>query len=276
MTAAEAPGDKEPRKATLDDLLGRLDNLSESKSGTAPASANVTGGVSGHTDALRATLNAQQQAQRMLELATKERSDASAQSEQILLEAKAMAERVQAEAEADTARVQRETKAWAADQRKAIETLVADLKATATADAASIREEALRTAKAEAEADAEAEKARYEAAAAKDAEATRARARAVLDHSSSLLNELHDSTRTFTSTVDGFLAGLQEKLDVIEAAITDPSLSSPPEPTVPSEITDDDLAKFLAEPVIPQQTATDDSGDESLAASDVDDTERKN
>lgn len=273
-----APAEKaEGKKATLDDLMGRLDNLSQPKSGASQTSRTLTSDVSSHTDALRATLNAQQQAQRMLELATKERNDASAQSEQILLEAKAMAERVQSEAEADTARIHRETKAWAADQRKAIEILVGDLKATATVEAAAIREEAARTAKSEAEAAGAAERARHQAAAAKDAEATRAQARALLDHSSSLLNDIHDSAQALTESVNSFLAGLKEKADAIGAALTDPALATAPEPTMPSEISDADLAKFLSEPVIPQQTSTDDSAPEDLTDSDsaTDTTERK-
>ena len=255
------------RKDSVEEMLGRLSEVSEVKANET-VSTDLVSEVSTHTDSLRATVNAQQQAQRLLELANKERSEASAQSEQILLEAKAMAERVQKEADEDAARVQRETQEWAKDQRKAIETLVADLTGAATAEADAIREEAMSAAKDEAASFASLEKARHRAAAEKDADIIRGRARAQLEKANGALGDVQESVIAFNESITTLVKQLRAKSAAIEKALKDPALSTPGEETSASDVTDEDLARILSEPVIPHPRGDSDDIESHEAAGD--------
>lgn len=184
----------------------------------------LTEQATNHSDALRAALDAQQQAQSLLERATTERAEAAGQAEQILLEAQAMAARLNREAERNADRRHREITAWATDQRRAGEELVAELREAAVAEAEEVRVRAREEALAEAEKEASQHVARAMEEAQVEADAVRDRARDALEQSSSLIAETQVAMRMFNDSVSSFMVGLQRRAGGLEELLA--SLSS--------------------------------------------------
>lgn len=214
----------------LQEMMERLDSLGGDHGDTATVTSAVDAEMTTHGDTLRAAIEAQQNAQRILELATKERADATAQSEQILLEAKAMSARLQKEAQADSDRVHKKTKAWAADQRAAIKSLVADVKAAAAEESEKLRAEAMEQAREEADAFGAEERARHREEASRDAAEIRARARRMLDRSQTLLTDIQAAAALVGETMDGFATQIREQSAAIAATLEDPDLQEPEAP----------------------------------------------
>ncbi|MBM9459511.1 hypothetical protein JK386_06320 [Nocardioides sp. zg-536] len=162
-----------------------------------------------HTETLRATRDAQQQAQQLLAVAAQARTEATEQAEQILLEARSAADALRVASESEATRIRRAASEWVQQQRNRVETTVAELLGAAEEDADRIRTEAMRNAMAEAE-----ETARFyisEAAArgARDAEATRARARELLQRAIGLAGDVDGNLRDATATLTGLAGDLQ-------------------------------------------------------------------
>lgn len=204
-------------EGAVERIVARASSLGEADEAVAsPSWLRVTEQASNHTDALRAALDAQQQAQNLLERATAERAQAAGQAEEILLEAQAMAARLTREAEKNAERRQREITAWASDQRRAGEELVAELREAAVAEAEELRVRAREDALAEAEAEAAGLLARVREEARTEADAIRDRARDALEQSSSLVAETQVAMHMFNESASSFMVGLQRRAASLE------------------------------------------------------------
>ncbi|HWJ11933.1 MAG TPA: hypothetical protein VNS46_21300 [Nocardioides sp.] len=179
------------------------------------------GGLEEHADALRATRDAQQQAQEMLVLAAATRAQATDQAEQIVLEAKAAAYRVRSEAaaEAESARV--EAIAWVNEQRSRVERVAAQLARNAERDAERIRAEAMRSAMAEAEAEARLHVGEAAARGARDAEEIRGSAREILHRAVGLGEDLKASMADLVRAVSAASGAVTDQLQAIDALLAE-------------------------------------------------------
>ncbi|QYJ02982.1 hypothetical protein KUV85_11620 [Nocardioides panacisoli] len=264
-----------PARDTVDEMLARLGSLSSEEPVERPEVWHeVTEEATSHSEALKSALQAQQQAQAMLELAARERADATSQGEQILLEARAMANRLAEEAEGHVQRSRAETKAWAADQRRAVSELVANLEVTARDDAEEIRLEARRTARIEAEEEAARYVARVTAAGAKDAEILRARASDLLAQSTTLLADARASVAEFADAAGSFVVGLQRRVEEMEAMLVEHRTADAAATTAPEDLTDDEVDALLSDAgldAIRPEGTDEDAGGATDSASDPED-----
>lgn len=207
----------EVAESAVERIVSRAKSLGEAGTATDTSSwMRLTEEATSHSDALRAALDAQQQAQSLLERATAERAEAAGQAEQILLEAQAMAARLNREAERNADRRQREITAWASDQRRAGEELIAELREAAMAEAEELRERAREEALAEADAEATRHVARAMEEAQIEADAVRDRARDALEQSSALVAETQVAMHMFNDSVSSFMVGLQRRAANLE------------------------------------------------------------
>jgi hypothetical protein len=199
---------------TLEEMMRRLDEMSgTSASAHSDSLEELAEQASAHASALRATLDAEKEAQRMLALATRVRGEAATRAEQILLEARAVADRLREESERQADLARAEFAEWAAVQRRTLEQGVADVLEAARSDAENIRVQALRTAMSEAERTAQQYVDRATAAGAEHAEAIRADARALLGESSTMLAESEQLLHRFADEVGSFMVSLQRQFD---------------------------------------------------------------
>jgi hypothetical protein len=169
-----------------------------------------------HAAALRATRDAQQQAQEMLTMASQVRGSATEQAEELLQEARDAADRLRAEAARDAERIRQETTDWVATQRARVDAAVAELTAAANHDAEAIRAEAIATAMAEAEETARIYVGEAAARGARDAEATRGRANAMLARVGTVGEEVSTSVRDLSGTLQTALTELRGKLEALD------------------------------------------------------------
>lgn len=217
---------------TFDDVMAELQTApvpTESE----PALPSLDAPAPDHVATLRATLDAQQQAQEMLAIAAQTRSSATEQAEQILLEARDAAERMRAEAAADAERVRRETAERVAAQRARVDEAVTELTEAAARDAEGIRAEAMRTAMAEAEQTARMYVGEAAARGARDAEEIRGRAREVLVRASELGAGLQASVASLTDTLAAAMNTVQGELTEIDQLLADARREETPDVQLP-------------------------------------------
>jgi hypothetical protein len=202
--------------STLAEMMRRLDEMAGA-SGVARSDPveQLAEDATTHAAALRATLDAQKQAQRMLALATKVRGEASAQAEQILLGARAAADRLRAEAERAAELARDELAAWAAAQRRSLEQGVTEVLESARQEAEAIRADAQRSAMTEAERTAERYVAEVIATGRSQADAIRADARALLDQSGTMIGASAHLVHRFVDEIGSLMVALQERLDAL-------------------------------------------------------------
>lgn len=216
--------------ATFDDVLSQLEAPVEQ---SPPGAVDSAGGGSqdgGHAAALRATRDAQHQAQEMLSVAARTRSEATEQAEQILAEAREAAARMREEAARDAELSRREAADWVAAQRARIDTVVAELTDAAEHDAERIRTEAMQTAMAEAESTARRYVDEAVARGARDADALRARAHEVLGRAAGLGRGTSTTVRDLATTLETTIAGLHDQLADVDALLAETEPQQPPAP----------------------------------------------
>lgn len=255
--------------ATIDDVLADLQSPAGAPAPTAPSAAtgapsaapgtapDPTGqaapgtstgaGAADHVDhtaTLRATRDAQQQAQEMLALASQTRTTATEQAEQIVVEARDAAERMRADAARDAERIRRDAADWVVTQRARVETAVTEATDAAAKDAEDIRSEAMRSAMAEAEQTARLYIGEAAARGARDADLIRGQARDVLAQASELATDLQTAVRDLAEALARTSTTADEKLAAIDALIAQaqapeisqlglPDLPPPPRPADP-------------------------------------------
>ena len=177
---------------------------------TDPDVASVTAAAEEHASTLRATREANQEAQELLALATEARRTASAEAERIVMEAKEAAERAR-----------QELAGWAAAQRAKIDALTTDMVESANRDADSIRAEALRTSMAEAEETSRAFIADAAESARRDGEEIRGEARNVLNHATELGEQVAETITDLTTAVADILERLLSARDAMEQLLSE-------------------------------------------------------
>lgn len=216
--ASAPPASGPVTTAEVEDLLRKLaeSTRAASTSGSGEALDELVGDTTGHADRLRATMNAQQEANELLAVAQRVRGAAAEQAEQILAEARQSAERLLEETRQATERVRREAADQARLQQEQVETLVRDLRESATRDADRIRGEALGTAMAEAERTARQYTAQAIAQGTRDADAIRDEARDLLHQSTSLMALAAGSLQELAGTISTFVDGLQTQTKAME------------------------------------------------------------
>ncbi|XBB68334.1 hypothetical protein ABFU82_03200 [Nocardioides sp. WV_118_6] len=197
----------------------------------APAPAPAPLSVTEHAATLRATRDAQQQAQEMLTMAAQARNDATEQAEQIVVEARDVADRVRAEADAEAERTRREAIDWVKAQRARVEVATDTLTKEAERDAENIRTEAMRAAMAEAEQTARLYVGEAAARGARDAEEIRGRAREVLHQAADLGASVQTSMTEVAHALDLAMAAVKDQLRAIDALLEE-TRRNPPVPDV--------------------------------------------
>lgn len=197
----------------------------------APAPAPAPLSVTEHAATLRATRDAQQQAQEMLTMAAQARNDATEQAEQIVVEARDVADRVRAEADAEAERTRREAIDWVKAQRARVEVATDTLTKEAERDAENIRTEAMRAAMAEAEQTARLYVGEAAARGARDAEEIRGRAREVLHQAADLGAGVQTSMTEVAHALDLAMAAVKDQLRAIDALLEE-TRRNPPVPDV--------------------------------------------
>lgn len=250
--------------ATIDDILADLQApahppVPTTPSGptAAPATPPGTGPVPqapaplqpvDHAATLRATRDAQQQAQEMLAMASHTRTAASEQAEQIVVEAHTAAERMRADAARDAERTRREAADWVSTQRTRVDALIAEATEAVDAEVEDIRAEALRSAMAEAEQTARLYVGEAASRGARDAEAIRGNAREVLDRARVLATDLQGAVRELAEALARTTGAAEQKLAAIDELLAQVQLSESahaptplPAVVVPETRTDDPL-----------------------------------
>lgn len=177
--------------------------------------------VDEHAETLRATRVAQVQAQEMLALAAQERTAASEQAEQIVLEARDVADRLRADAEAEAERTRVEAVDWVRSQRTRVEEATSTLTREAERDAEGIRAEAMRAAMVEAEQTARLYVGEAAARGARDAEEIRAAAREVLHRAADLGADLQGSLSDVAAALQVAMASVRDQLAAIDTLLED-------------------------------------------------------
>ncbi|AIY17022.1 hypothetical protein GUY44_17125 [Pimelobacter simplex] len=198
-----------------------------------PAEAPAPLSVTEHAATLRATRDAQQQAQEMLTMAAQARNDATEQAEQIVVEATDVADRVRADAAAEAERTRFEAIEWVKAQRARVEVATDTLTKEAERDAENIRTEAMRAAMAEAEQTARLYVGEAAARGARDAEEIRGRAREVLHQAADLGTGLQSSMADVAHALDLAMAAVKDQLQAIDALLEETRRNPPvpvPEP----------------------------------------------
>lgn len=259
---------RNPREAaaTIDDILADLQSpptppAPTAAPGTTPGTAPAAGSApqapapfqpTDHAATLRATRDAQQQAQEMLAMASHTRTAASEQAEQIVVEAHTAAERMRADAARDAERTRREAADWVATQRTRVDALITEATEAVDAEVEDIRAEALRSAMAEAEQTARLYVGEAASRGARDAEAIRANAREVLDQARVLASDLQGVVRELAEALTRTSAVAEQKVVAIDELLAQVQLSesayatpatpaSPPVAAVPDLGTGDPL-----------------------------------
>lgn len=234
--------------ATIDDILADLQSAPRPPAPTAaPATPPGTGPApqapaplqpTDHAATLRATRDAQQQAQEMLAMASHTRTAASEQAEQIVVEAHAAAERMRSDAARDAERTRREAAEWVATQRTRVDALITEATEAVDAEVEDIRADALRSAMAEAEQTARLYVGEAASRGARDAEAIRANAREVLDRARVLATDLQGAVRELAEALTRTTGAAEQKLAAIDELLAQVQLSeSAPVPTtVPAAV----------------------------------------
>ncbi|GAB4003813.1 hypothetical protein [Nocardioides ultimimeridianus] len=242
--------------------------------------------VAGHTASLRATRDAQQQAQAMLTLAAQARSDATEQAEAILEEANAAAEKVRADAAAEAERLRTEALDWTVAQRERVQAAADRITADAEADAARHRDEAMQSAMAEAEQTARRYVGEAAARGARDAEEIRGQARDLLARAGGLGAEVQDALAQIATALEQSIASVRERLEQIDVLVGEVQGQAPAEPLEPAEPTepvepavpisaevraalaDDDVTDLPVQAPDAQTDEPDDEPDDDLGATD--------
>ncbi|WP_215815373.1 hypothetical protein [Pimelobacter sp. 30-1] len=222
----------------------------------APAPAPAPLSVTEHAATLRATRDAQQQAQEMLTMAAQARNDATEQAEQIVVEARDVADRVRADADAEAERTRREAIDWVKAQRARVEVATDTLTKEAERDAENIRTEAMRAAMAEAEQTARLYVGEAAARGARDAEEIRGRAREVLHQAADLGAGVQTSMTEVAHALDLAMAAVKDQLRAIDALLEE-TRRNPPVPDVAAAAAAGD-----AEPEAETETEPETEGDE--------------
>lgn len=200
---------------SLEELMSWLDDAARSDAGSdTSALEQIASDASTHAETLHEALMAQKQAQRMLDMATKVRDDASTQGEQLLLEAQAAAVRLQRDADRHSDRARRETADWAAEQRAKIDRVVEEVVGSARQEAEEIRQDAIDNAVAEAEVVAQEHLRQVVAGGQHDADLIRAQARSLLERSASVAEEVNAWLR-------GFAVGMSSRLEEVHSHVGD-------------------------------------------------------
>lgn len=204
-------------KDTVDELLRRLEESARATAGGELSPLDkVSSAASEHVEALRATHDAQHQAQEMLAMAAKVRGAASEQAEKIVSEAQDAAERLKDEAQRHADQVRQETANWAIDQRTTIDAALRELVDAAARDAEAIRADALGNAMRDAEKTARRYVARAAALGARDAEAIRGEARDVLRRSTALVADANVWMQGMAGTMKEFVEAMDEQTQAME------------------------------------------------------------
>lgn len=203
-------------KDTVDELLRRLEDGARATSPAVSPLDRVTTAATEHVEALRATHDAQHQAQEMLAMAGKVRGAASEQAEKIVREAQEAAERLKDEAQRHADQVRQETANWAIEQRTTIDAALRELVDAAARDAEGIRADALGNAMRDAERTARRYVARAAALGARDAEAIRAEARDVLRRSTGLVADANVWMQGMATTMKEFVGAMDEQTRAME------------------------------------------------------------
>ncbi|MFC5727766.1 MULTISPECIES: hypothetical protein [Nocardioides] len=207
---------------TFDDVMAELQTAPvPAEPEPEPESPSFEPPAPDHVATLRATLDAQQQAQEMLAIASQTQTSATEQAEQILVEARDAAERMRAEAAADADRVRKETAERVAAQRARVDQAVAELTEAAAKDAENIRAEAMRSAMAEAEQTARMYVGEAAARGARDAEEIRGRAREVLIRAAELGAGLQASMTSLADTLAGAMDTVRGQITEIDQLLAD-------------------------------------------------------
>lgn len=215
---------------SLDEMLERI-----REAGTEPgASVPATDALIEHTDILRATRDAQQQAQDMLAMATRVRTAASEQAEQMLREAREQARMLTADVDQHSSRVRAEVAEWAAEQRTQVQAVVAQLIADAHREADQIRAEALGRAMAEAEETARRYIADAVARGSRDAELIRNEARELVDRARAAAGETVGSIRRLLEAGGGALADFDGHRDTFDRLATETAATADSAPLAPA------------------------------------------
>lgn len=196
-----------------------------------PAEPPAPLSVTEHAATLRATRDAQQQAQEMLTMAAQARNDATEQAEQIVVEATDVADRVRADATAEAERTRLEAIEWVKAQRARVEVATDTLTKEAERDAENIRTEAMRAAMAEAEQTARLYVGEAAARGARDAEEIRGRAREVLHQAADLGAGIQTSMSDVAHALDVAMAAVKDQLQAIDALLEE-TRRNPPVPAV--------------------------------------------
>ncbi|WP_418059593.1 hypothetical protein [Pimelobacter simplex] len=234
-------------------------------SASAPAPAPAPLSVTEHAATLRATRDAQQQAQEMLTMAAQARNDATEQAEQIVVEARDVADRVRAEADAEAERTRREAIDWVKAQRARVEVATDTLTKEAERDAENIRTEAMRAAMAEAEQTARLYVGEAAARGARDAEEIRGRAREVLHQAADLGAGVQTSMTEVAHALDLAMAAVKDQLRAIDALLEE-TRRNPPVPDVAAAATAATAGETEAEAETEPETEGDEPAGDTEAA----------
>ena len=212
-----------------------------------------------HAATLRATRDAEQQAQDMLAMASRTRTAATEQAEQIVLEAQAAAERMRSDAARDAERTRREAADWVATQRTRVDALITEATEAVDAEVEDIRAEALRSAMAEAEQTARLYVGEAASRGARDAEAIRAGAREVLDQARELAAGLQASVRELAESLARTSSDAEERVAAIDRLLAEVRLAEPAAPSEPASATP---VLRVADPLDPETGWEDPAGRE--------------
>jgi hypothetical protein len=251
--AAETTGGEAAR--AFDQVLSELHPPGAAPSD--PDVASVAAKATEHAETLRATRDAQQEAQAMLAMASEARKDASEQAERIVLEARDAAERTR-----------QELAGWAAAQRAKVDALAADMVESANRDADSIRAEALRTSMVEAEETARLYVAEAATRAQRDADATRGEARNVLHRATELGQEAAEAIRDLTTTVSDIVTRLQDARASMEQLLAEIPAVEPEDSEEPGDAEESEGSADADEAVDADETAETEAADEEDDLSD--------
>lgn len=188
-----------------------------------------------HAETLRATRDAQQQAQELLAQAATARGEATDQAEQIVLEAKAAADEVRAAADDEAESTRREAVEWVTEQRSRVESATALLTRNAERDAENIRTEAMRSAMLEAEQTARLYVGEAAARGARDAEEIRGTAREVLHRAADLGSDLRSTMADLVRALEVATDAVTDQLHAIDALLDEAKETTTPTPAAEAD-----------------------------------------
>jgi vacuolar-type H+-ATPase subunit H len=228
--AAAGEGSASGDGVSLDEMLARLHSATE---GTAPDPAGESraeqSAAAEHAGLLRATRDAQLQAEEMLAGAIKARSAAVEQAEHIVREAEQAAQQLTREAEREAERTRAEVQGWAAEQRTQVESVVTELVTVAHREAEEMRAAAMDDAMRRAEESAQRYIGELVTRGTRDAESIRGHARQVLERCTEAAERASNTVAHLVTTAGALLADLNEQIVAMERMLSEVAGATLPE-----------------------------------------------